>query len=41
MQDKRLVLLKGAQHIATYWKEEFVSQELAALAEFFDEKLTE
>ena len=38
-QDKKMVLIEGANHIETYWKEEFVSQELAALVEFFGEKL--
>ena len=39
--DKELVLIEGAQHIETYWKEEFVQQEMDALTEFFDAKLAE
>ncbi|MDO4278640.1 MAG: alpha/beta hydrolase [Lachnoclostridium edouardi] len=39
--DKELVLIEGAQHIETYWKEEFVQQEMDALTEFFGAKLAE
>lgn len=37
--DKELVLIKGANHIETYWKPEYVEQELAALRSFFADKL--
>lgn len=37
--DKELFLAEGAQHIETYWKEEFVRQEMDKLLEFFDAKL--
>lgn len=39
--DKELVLIEGAQHIETYWKEDFVQQEMDALLEFFGTKLVE
>lgn len=37
--DKKLVYIKGAQHIKTYWKPEFVKEEADNLFEFFGEKL--
>lgn len=40
-EDKELVLIPGANHIETYWKEEFVQQELEELVNFFATKLAE
>lgn len=37
--DKELIYIEGANHIETYWKEEYVAQEAAALIRFFGEKL--
>lgn len=37
--DKQVVYIKGANHIETYWKPEFVKEEAAALIKFFGEKL--
>lgn len=37
--DKKLVLIKGASHIETYWKEPYVTEELNNLISFFNEKL--
>lgn len=37
--DKKLVLIKGASHIETYWKEPYVTEELNNLFSFFNEKL--
>ena len=37
--DKELFLIEGAQHIETYWQEDYVSQELNKLVEFFGDKL--
>lgn len=37
--DKKLVLIKGASHIETYWKEPYVREELANLVKFFGKKL--
>ena len=37
--DKELFLIRGATHIQTYWKPEFVEQEVAKLAEFFGKHL--
>jgi len=37
--DKELVLIPGAQHIETYWKDEYVKQETDKLVEFFGTKL--
>lgn len=37
--DKKLVLIKGASHIETYWKEPYVTEELNNLVKFFSEKL--
>lgn len=37
--DKQLVYIKGANHIETYWKPEFVKQEAAAVIKFFNDKL--
>lgn len=38
-QDKELFLVKGATHIETYWKHEYVKQIEEKLAKFFDDKL--
>lgn len=38
-QDKELFLVKGATHIETYWKQEYVKQIEEKLAKFFGEKL--
>lgn len=38
-QDKELFLVKGATHIQTYWKPEYVSQISAKLTDFFGKKL--
>lgn len=38
-EEKELFLIKGANHIETYWKEEFVSQELDKVLEFFGKYL--
>lgn len=37
--DKQIVYIKGANHIETYWKPEFVKEESANLIKFFNEKL--
>lgn len=37
--DKECIYIKGANHIETYWKPEFISQEAAAVIRFFGEKL--
>ncbi|MEI3162759.1 MAG: alpha/beta hydrolase [Lachnospirales bacterium] len=37
--DKELFLIKGAQHIETYWKDNYVQQELNKLIEFYGNKL--
>lgn len=37
--DKQVVYIKGANHIETYWKPEYVKQEAAAVIKFFGEKL--
>lgn len=37
--DKQIVYIKGANHIETYWKPEFVKEEATALIKFFGEKL--
>lgn len=37
--DKECIYIEGANHIETYWKPEFVSQEAAAVIRFFGEKL--
>lgn len=36
---KELYLIDGATHIQTYWKEPYVSQEEAKIAEFFGKYL--
>lgn len=38
--DKELFLIKGATHIETYWKEEYVSQASEKLFQFFDSRLS-
>lgn len=38
-KDKKIVYIKGANHIETYWKPEFVKQEGEAIINFFNEKL--
>lgn len=38
-QDKELFLVKGATHIETYWKQEYVKQIEEKLAKFFGDKL--
>ncbi|WP_164683877.1 alpha/beta hydrolase [Streptococcus hyointestinalis] len=38
--DKELVLIKGANHIETYWKPDYVAQESAAVSQFFLKKLS-
>lgn len=38
-EEKELFLIKGANHIETCWKEEFVSQELDKVLEFFGKYL--
>lgn len=38
-EDKKLIYIKGAQHIETYWKPEFVKEEAQHLFDFFGEKL--
>jgi len=38
-EDKQLIYIKGANHIETYWKPEFVKEEAKNLLEFFDKKL--
>lgn len=38
-QDKELFLIDGAQHIETYWKPEYVKQEVAKLLEFLSTRL--
>lgn len=40
-EDKELVLIPGASHIETYWKAEYVQQELDELVDFFGTKLAE
>ena len=40
-EDKKLVLIPGATHIETYWKPEYVEQELNELVDFFGTKLAE
>ena len=40
-EDKKLVLIPGATHIETYWKTEYVQQELSELLDFFGAKLAE
>ena len=37
--DKELFLVQGAHHIETYWKPEFVEQEISKLKEFFGRTL--
>lgn len=37
--DKKVVYIKGANHIETYWKPEYVKQEAQAVTDFFNEKL--
>lgn len=37
--DKVLVLIKGANHIETYWKPDYVAQESKAVSQFFLKKL--
>ncbi|MFT8329945.1 alpha/beta hydrolase [Bifidobacterium psychraerophilum] len=37
--DKELFLIDGAEHIETYWKPEFVKQEVAKLLEFLSTRL--
>ena len=37
--DKEVLYIKGANHIETYWKPEFVKEEAAAVTRFFGEKL--
>ena len=37
--DKELFLIPGAMHIQTYWKTEFVEQEVNKLKEFFGRTL--
>lgn len=37
--DKQVVYIKGANHIETYWKPEYVKQEAAAVINFFNEKI--
>lgn len=37
--DKKLILIKGASHIETYWVPEYVEQEVTAMNEFFSSKL--
>ena len=37
--DKELFIIKGATHIQTYWKPEFVEQEVSKLKEFFGRTL--
>lgn len=39
--DKKIVYIKGADHIETYWKPDFVKQEAKAVIDFFGEKLGE
>lgn len=38
-KEKKVVYIKGANHIETYWKPEFVKQEGEAIINFFNEKL--
>ncbi|WP_461226154.1 alpha/beta hydrolase [Lacticaseibacillus suihuaensis] len=38
-QDKELFLMDGVQHIETYWKPEYVKQEVAKLLEFLSTRL--
>lgn len=38
-KDKELFLIRGATHIETYWKPEYVNQATAKLIEFFDKHL--
>lgn len=40
-EDKKLVLIPGANHIETYWKTEYVQQELSELLDFFGAKLAD
>ncbi|WP_261809662.1 alpha/beta hydrolase [Levilactobacillus humaensis] len=37
--DKKLILIKGASHIETYWVPEYVDQEVTAMNDFFSAKL--
>ena len=37
--DKQLIYINGANHIETYWKEPFISQETTTVNQFFSEKL--
>lgn len=37
--DKQLIYIKGANHIETYWKPEFVKEEAKNMLEFFNKKL--
>lgn len=39
IDDKKVVYIKGANHIETYWKPDFVKQEGEAVISFFNEKL--
>ena len=38
-QDKELFFIKGATHIQTYWKPEYVKQISGKLTDFFNRKL--
>lgn len=40
-KDKKVVYVKGANHIETYWKPEFVKEEAKNVIEFFNEKIGE
>lgn len=37
--DKELYLIDGAEHIETYWKPEYVKEELAKLLDFLSTRL--
>ncbi|WP_261810768.1 alpha/beta hydrolase [Levilactobacillus humaensis] len=37
--DKKLILIKGASHIETYWVPKYVDQEVTAMNDFFSAKL--
>lgn len=38
-KDKEIYLVKGAQHIETYWVPKYVNEEAAKLQEFFGKYL--
>ena len=41
IDDKQVVYIKGANHIETYWKPEYVQEEAQHLIDFFNQKLGE